>query len=290
MIARLGGQSHGVVTRRGLLGAGLSVDEINHRLGTGALLREHRSVYRVGHRAPSQRACYLAAVLACGDGALLGGRAAAHLLGLIKGRAPVPEVITPTERSVGGVVTHRARASSRRATWRRQGIPCSAVPDVLVDLAAALDADALARACHEATVRFRATPKDVESVLARRPTSPGAATLRRVLRGDVHVTLSVLEARFLVHLREAGMPLPETNRPAGGRYVDCRWPDWRLTVELDSYRYHGSRHAWELDRRREREAYARGDDFRRYTYGDVTEHPRALLTELRDLLQPKHPA
>jgi hypothetical protein len=57
-----------------------------------------------------------------------------------------------------------------------------------------------------------------------------------------------------------------------------------LTVEPGGYRYHRSRHAWELDRRREREAHARGDDFRRYTYGDVFEHPGPMLRELRALL------
>jgi very-short-patch-repair endonuclease len=72
---------------------------------------------------------------------------------------------------------------------------------------------------------------------------------------------------------------------ASGRRVDCRWAEFRLTVELDSYRYHGSRHAWEQDRRREREAHARGDAFRRYTYGDVLEDPRYVLAELPNLLQ-----
>jgi very-short-patch-repair endonuclease len=96
--------------------------------------------------------------------------------------------------------------------------------------------------------------------------------------------LSKLERRFLELLREADLPLPQTNRPAGGRRVDCRWPKQRLTVELDSYRFHQSRHAWEQDRRREREARACGDEFRRYTYGDVLEHPRLMLRELGQLL------
>jgi hypothetical protein len=61
-------------------------------------------------------------------------------------------------------------------------------------------------------------------------------------------------------------------------------------VELDSYRYHGSRHAWESDRRREREAYARGDQFRRYTWADVVEQPRLMLGELRALLSQSTPA
>ena len=75
------------------------------------------------------------------------------------------------------------------------------------------------------------------------------------------MTLSVMEAHFLTLLRESNLALPETNRRAGGRRVDCRWPELRLTVELDSYRFHRSRHSWEQDRRREREARARGDEF-----------------------------
>jgi very-short-patch-repair endonuclease len=153
-----------------------------------------------------------------------------------------------------------------------------------VDLAATLATDDLARACHEAGIRHGTTPAMVEAVLARRPNSPGATKLREILRGEVRITLSKLEARFLARLREARLLLPKTNRPAGGRRVDCRWPAQRLTVELDSYRYHGSRHAWEQDRRREREARARGDEFRRYTYGDVFDHPHLMLSELRVLL------
>jgi very-short-patch-repair endonuclease len=75
-----------------------------------------------------------------------------------------------------------------------------------------------------------------------------------------------------------------TNRPASGRRVDCRWPQLRLTVELDSYGFHNSRHAWEQDHRREREAYARGDQFRRYTWADVFDDPTQMLAELRALL------
>jgi very-short-patch-repair endonuclease len=158
------------------------------------------------------------------------------------------------------------------------------VPRTLLDIAAELSLDALARACHEAGVRYRTTPAAVEAALARRPNAPGAKKLRRVIHGDVHVTLSKLEARFLELLRKEGLPLPVTNRPAGGRRVDCRWPAQRLTVELDGYQFHNSRHSWEQDRRREREARARGDEFRRYSYGDVTEDSTLMLAEVHPLL------
>jgi predicted transcriptional regulator of viral defense system len=282
MLAEMAGRSHGVVTRVQVLRAGITAEEIRQRMQNGSLQREHPGVYRVGHRARSVEARYLAAVWACGEGAVLSGRAAAHLWGLIKGPAPAPAVTAPAKRRVHGVVTHRARHIERTT---HRGIPITTVPRTLVDLASHLSLDALARACHEAGVLHNTTPRQVEAVLAKRPTTKGATKLRAVLRGDMPVTLSELERRFQKRLKEAGLPLPETNRPAHGRRVDCRWPDRRLTVELDSYRYHHSRHAWEQDRRREREARARGDEFRRYTYGDVVESPRLMLAELRVLLR-----
>lgn len=284
MIGQLATCTYGVVTRRELLEAGITPAEIQQRLRNGALLREHRSVFRVGHRAPSLEAAYLAAVRACGDHALLSGRAAAHLYGLIKGVAPQPEVMALGRRRVRGVRTRQARRIDRRDVAGFRGIPITTVPRTVVDIAPQLNLEDLGRACHEAGVKYGTTPRQVEVVLTRRPNSPGAGNLRRVLRGDERVTLSKLERCFVDLLREHGLPLPLTNRPAGGRRVDCRWPDVSLTVELDSYRYHASRHAWEQDRRREREAHARGDQFRRYTYGDVLEEPRLMLAELRELL------
>jgi very-short-patch-repair endonuclease len=282
LIGTLAAGSHGVVTRAELVRAGITLDEIKHRLRTGALLREHRGVYRVGHRAPSVEARYLAAVLACGEGALLSGPAAGHLWGLVKGAAPPPEVTAPTERRLAGVVTHRARRPADATTHR--GISITTVPFTLIALAAQLSAEDLARACHEAGVLYDTTPRQVDEVLARRPNAPGTRRLRAVLNGDTKVTLSKLEQLFLTLLRDHGLSLPQTNRPAGTRRVDCRWPAHRLTVELDGYRYPRSRHAWEQDRRREREAHARGDEFRRYTYGDVLESPDQMLAELEALV------
>ena len=277
-------RTHGVVTRKELLHAGVTPGEIKQRLGTGALIREYRGVFRVGHRAPSLEAEYLAAVRACGEGALLCGRAAAFLYGILRGRPPGPEALSTRRLRLAGVKTVRTRGIDARDCTLYRAIPITTVPRTIVDLAAELTTDDLARACHEAAVRYRVRPEAIEAVLARRPNSPGAAKLRRVLRGDVRVTLSKLESRFLELLGQQQLPLPDTNRPVDGRRIDCRWPEHRLTVELDGYRFHSSRHAWENDRRREREARARGDEFRRYTYGDVFEEPRLMLAELRALL------
>ena len=277
-----------MVTRAQLLAAGITHEEIRQRLARGYLIRLHPGVYRVGHTAPSTEATYLAAVWACGAGAALCGLAAAHLLGLLRGRSvpPPPEVVAPTKRLVRGVRTTRARRSALEGDVSiMRGIPVTTVARTIVDLAALLPLNDLALVCHEAGVKHRTTPAQVKEVLARRPSAKGRRKLGLIFEGDAPALLSRLESRFRRLVKDAGLALPaEVNRPAGGRRVDCRWPEIPLTVELDSYRFHHSRHAWEQDRRREREARARGDEFRRYTWGDVFEEPEATIAELRSLL------
>jgi very-short-patch-repair endonuclease len=284
VLAALGSRSHGVVTRTELERSSLTKAEIKSRLAAGSLIRIHRGVFRVGHQAPSIEAHYMAAVKACGDGSLLAGRAAAHLLGLLKRPPSLPEVLCATERRIPGVITHRVRRTELTDGTRWRGIPVTTVQRTIVELAATLYEDDLARAFHQAVVRHHTGPDQVESVLSRRHNWPGSSNLRRVIWGDIPVTLSRLEKRFLARLRAASLPPPEVNRRVDGRYVDCRWPRHRLTVELDGYRYHQTRHAWEQDRQREREARARGDEIRRYTWRDVTENPEPMLQDLRRLL------
>jgi very-short-patch-repair endonuclease len=283
-LAEFAGRSHGVVTRGELIGAGITPEEIRTRLTNGALIPIHRGVFRVGHAAPSLEARYLAAVKACGPGSLLARRAAAHLLHLLKRPPSLPEVLTTHHRRPSGVAVNRCRSIDRRDRTSWRSVPVTTVPRTLVDLAAVLDPPDLARAFHEAYVKHRVEPSAVERILARRHNWPGAHDLRRVIHGDEPVSLSRLESSFIAAVRQARLPLPETNRLAGGRYVDCRWPAHRITVELDGYRYHDTRHAWERDRQREREARGRGDEFRRYTWFDVCEDPEPMLADLRALL------
>jgi hypothetical protein len=213
-LARIAGAAYGVVTRAQLGRIGITGEEIKQRLRRGTLLRVHRVSIgsAIGRRASSAR--YLAAVRACGDRAVLSGPAAGYFLGVLKGPVPPPEVTASTRRRPKGIKVRESRIERADvSTWR--GIPITTVPRTLVDLAAVLRAEDLARACHEADVRHRSTPAMVEAVLARRPNSPGAAQLRAVLRGDVHITLSRLEDRFLEHVRAMRRALPVTNRPAG---------------------------------------------------------------------------
>ena len=283
-MAWFGTRAHGNVTRRELLGDGLSASAIRRRVAKGALIPEYDGVYRVGHGAPSREASYMAATKAGGEGVFISGRAGAHALGLVKGKVPAPEVVSRRELDIKGLKSTRCRTLIRADTMRWKGIPITSPARTLVDLAADMSAEALARACHEAGVRYGTTPRQVEAVLKRRPNAAGAAKLRAILSGEQKVTLSKLERRFLQRLTQAGLPSPQTNVVAGTRRVDCRWPEHRLTVELNSFTFHSSRLSWEGDYQREREARDRGDDFRRFTWTDVYESPDYMLRELTKLL------
>src|SRR4051795_10362795 len=93
-IGRQAGRAFGLVRRRALIPAGVTKAEIEQRLRSGVLLLEYPGIYRVGHRAPSVEASYLAAVWACGDKALLSGRAPPPPPSLIKGPAAAPRAAT----------------------------------------------------------------------------------------------------------------------------------------------------------------------------------------------------
>jgi hypothetical protein len=131
--------------------------------------------------------------------------------------------------------------------------------------------------------QVRTTPRQVEAVLRCRPQAPRAKKLRAIINGDTPVTLSEIERIAFELVRAARLPLPEASRIASGRRVDLRWPG-RLTVEIGSYRFHNSRHSWERDHERRREARGRGEEFRCYTWTDITELPAATIAEIARVL------
>jgi very-short-patch-repair endonuclease len=244
---------------------------------------EHSGVYRVGHAAPSHHARYMAAVRACGEGAVLSGLSASHLHGLTPAPTIGAEVTAPAERLVPGVLVHRARRVEVEAT-EKDGIPVTTIARTLVDIASRLDDERLSRACHQAFVQEHSLLREAVDVLERRRNVAGSRRLRRLLFGDDPIVLRRLERRFLEVLEADGIERPVTNVRVSSHRVDCHWPHLNLIVELDSYRFHGSRQSWERDHRREREARRDGNELLRYTSEDVFELPEAMLVELRPRL------
>jgi hypothetical protein len=277
--ARIAREQHGRVARRQLIAEGVDAERIKRWLRDGRLRPSHLGVYAVGHDAPSVAAGYMAAVLAGGEGAVLSHRAAAHLLELTRGAPPPPEVTVATtaHRRRPGVVIHRVRALHPLDVSTFDGIPITTVPRALLDLAPRTAPHKLTRMCHEAWVHHGTTPAHIDATIARNPHKPGAAKLKRALGADV--LLSELERGFKALLRQNGLPLPRTNIDVAGDKVDCHWPALNLTVELHSWRYHASRHAFETDLARRRRS-----NHIAYRYGDVFERGGATIADLRPRL------
>jgi hypothetical protein len=280
--ARIARAQHGLVTRAQLLGAGVGARAIGRWLQKGLLHAEHPGVYRLGHRAPSVEAKYMAAVLAGGEGCALSGFAAAHNLGALR-RPPAPEITGPVDLRLRGVITRRLAPLADEDVRTVERIATTSPARTVVDLAARADLDTLTEISHVLGVMHGLEAADVFAAMARRGRVNGAAKLRAIYEGDAAVLLSKLERAFVRLIRDAGLPLPQTNRRHGSFYVDCRWPG--LTVELLGYRFHASRAAWTKDQRRAREAYARGDDFRAYTWDDLNMTPGVVLAELTPVLR-----
>jgi hypothetical protein len=274
--SQIAAKQHGRVTAQQLLAEGIDRDRIKRWIADGRLRPVHRGVYAVGHRAPSQHGDFVAAVLACGVGAALSHDASGHLLRIRPRRGSVRlEVTVPTTagRAVPGVIVHRVRALHVLDTATFEGVDATTVPRTLLDLAPRLTRPELTRACHEGWIRHGTTPAMIIACIERNPRKPGASRLRDALGLDV--TLSVLEDAFLRFLRRQALPLPRTNIDHAGDKVDCRWPQLGLTVELLSFRYHATRHAFESDVARRRRS-----NHLAFTYGDVVERPSATAAEL----------
>jgi Transcriptional regulator, AbiEi antitoxin len=279
-IAWIASRNHGVATRAQLLAAGLTADQITHRVRRGLLIRVYPGVYRVGHTAWSLESSYLAAVRACGDDAVLSGLAAAHFLWLVRGKPPAPEVTVPVKRRAKGVTVRRVELRPNERS-RLRGIPVTSVARTLVDLAAQLDLDDLSLAFDEAWHRYRIGPGHVDRILIGRRGPPGAEKLRLVMGHDAELVLSRLERAFIALLRAHGLPLPLTNIRVGAHRIDCHWPDLNLILELDSFAFHNSRTSWESDRSRERAARATETEHQRLTWYDVVEEPGPTVEWLR---------
>jgi hypothetical protein len=212
-------------------------------------------------------------------GGVLSHRAAAYKLALLRGAPPPPEVTVPTtaHRRHPGIIIHRVRTLHVLDTSALDAIAITTVPRVLLDLAPTMTSAQLTRLCHEAWVRHDCGPDKTEACIARNPHKPGAAKLRRALGSDV--TLSTLEDGFLELLKRHRLPRPRTNIDHHGDKVDCHWPQPDLTIELLSYRYHATRHAFEHDIARRRRS-----NHIAYTHGDIFQRGHQTVADVAALL------
>jgi very-short-patch-repair endonuclease len=288
-IQELAATQHGVISLSQLQLLGLGASGVRRRAAQGKLQRLHQGVYAVGLAKPTREARYMAAVLACGPGAALSHRSAADLLGLRPCNRPAIEVTAPGRagKDRSGIEVHRPTGLEPRDITHVNGIPCATVAHTLLDLAETLDQTATEKAIERAEQLRIFDLTAVVDVLNRAGNRKGAKTLRAALRSylpEPAFTRSELEKHFIALCRQARLPRPQVNTFGDGKEVDFTWPDRRLMVEADSLRHHGTRAAFERDRRRDQELTVNGWRVVRFTWRQVVGEPDRVAATLASLL------
>jgi very-short-patch-repair endonuclease len=287
-LADLAERQHGVISIRQMETLGYSRDAVSYASRSGRLHRLHRGVYAVGHRSLTWHSHCLAAVLACGTSAVASHSSAAWLWGLLRYRPGRLHVTSPRRRHAKAAIgVHYARlADDDRAAC--EGIPVTAIPRTLLDLAATLSAPGLNRAMERAEELGLFDLGAIDALLDRAGGHPGVGRLRLVLaiyRPDSAFTRSHLERRFRRLLEGTGLPMPSMNFWVGEYELDAYWQPERFAVELDVYETHGSRAAFEEDRLRQENLKLMGIEMIRVTGPRLDREPARVIERVGALLE-----
>ena len=287
-IWRLAEIQHGVVARWQLLERRLTPKAIEHRLAEGRLHRIYSGVYAVGRPELSQLGRWMAAVLACGRGAVLSHASAAELSGVktASRKGPIHVTIPPGRKARHpGIRVHR-RHLTPAETATKEGIPLTAIATTLVDQAATATRKALEAQVNEADKLNLASPEQLRADLERMPSRPGIRNLRALLdEATLVLTDSELERLFLPIATRAGLPKPETRKKLCGFRPDFHWPELNLVVETDGLRYHRTPQQQTTDRLRDQKLTAAGKTVLRFTHAQVKYQPDHVEATLVAVVQ-----
>lgn len=287
-LAEMAKRQHGIVSIRQLTGPlGYSRSAVHHAVGAGHLHRLHRGVFAVGHTRISPYGECLAAVLASGPRALLSHLSAAWLWEISGSSAAPFSVTTPVRRKPRPPIRlHEARMLTDRDRTIREGVPVTSLPRTLLDLAATVRFDWLEKMVERSEERELFDLRAVDELLGRTVGHHGHARLRKAisLYRPTSFTRSGLERRFLELVLEAGLPQPRTNYVELGFELDCYWPEHRFAVELDLFETHGTRAAFERDRKRQEDLLLAGIQMTRVTGPRLEREPDEVMRRVGRLL------
>ena len=261
-IGRIAGRQHRVITTAQFAESGLPDSAVSKRVKAAHLFRIHRGVYAVGSLSLSREGRWLAAVLACGEGAVLSHRSAAELWELLRPRGGPVHVTVPGtagRQQRRRIRTHRSLVLDRRECASRRGVPVTTPARTIADLRRTVGGAEVRRAVRQAEVLGLPLGAAVES----------------------DGTRSELERRFLAICRRHGLPTPEVDARLGDLRVDFLWRRERLVVETDGYRYHRGREAFEVDRERDARLNLLGFRPLRFTQRQLVNDAATVVATLK---------
>ena len=291
LVARQASAQQGVIATRQLAACGLDGKAINMRVAHGRLHPRHRGVYAVGHDALTTTGRFTAAIVACGDGAVLSDRAAAAHLSLHPWEERDVDVTVAPHRGAGrkvaGIRSHRRRLDARDV-WVRDGIRVTCPARTILDVAATTPPGALRRLVRQAQADRHVNVRQLLEVLGRHRGHRGAARLRAVIADGPAPTRSLHEDRTLDLITEAGIARPAINPRLrlDGRTIepDLLWRAPRVALECDSRRWHSDPLTRRDDADKQAILEAHGYRVLRLTWHQVVGRPQQTLARIRGAL------
>lgn len=282
-----------MIARAQLVRLGLGPKAIRHRVSKGRLHLLWPGVYAVGRPEVTAHGRWMAAVLTCGDHAVLSHGSAAALWRIRPLSAPRGPLGVAVDVSVPSQVRkrrtsirlHRRRLDPREVTTR-DGIPVTSPARTLIDLATVLQPDRLEAAVNEADKLGVLDPEALRRFVDDQAGCHGVAALRALLDSRTfRLTDSELERRFLGLVGRAGLPPPSTRQRVNGFLVDFYWPELGLVVETDGLRYHRTPGEQAKDRIRDQAHTGTGLVPLRFTHAQVAYEPARVVDLLRSVAE-----
>lgn len=285
-VAQIAAGQKTMVTTEQLAGCGLGKDAVAYRVGSGRFREVFQSVYSVCCGELPPLALEKAALLACRGSSFISHRSAAFVWGMRK-KPPEEVDVSVVGRNCWrrkGIRVHRIKAVDRRELRRHEGLWVSSPARAVLEVAAVGSRDELVDVIDAGLANRWFTPRDLKAVLARHRGRRGAARLAEVIADDTAMAISRSRAEkaLLRLIRDAGLPMPDTNVRFGRFEADFVWHKERVIVELDTATYHSGPGVFERDHEKDLVFRGAGFDVLRPTRRHVVnEQPRvvALLAQ-----------
>jgi very-short-patch-repair endonuclease len=278
-MAEFAGARDGVMSRQELLELGFLSGAIESHLANRQLVPIHWGVYAVGHKALSRRGSLRAALLACGDAAVLSHRTAADLWGISPRSSPLIEITGPTRRRGGHGFRYCQSRLHPEDTTEVEGFPVTSIPRTLLDLAGVVDRPRLERAVDRAVRRRLLDQGALNATIERNRGKKGRKLLTSVIASfdpATSETRSNPERKFLKLVTRYNLPKPLVNVLVEGFLVDFYWSEHNVIVEIDCYATHGSEKAFHSDRERDATLSEAGYRVLRFTDVQLDREPTVV--------------
>lgn len=302
-VADRGGRQWGRIATYQLSAMAVDKRQVSRWADQGFLVPRLPGVYAIAGSPASDLGDLTEALLYAGPGAMLDGLTAGWWVGALRDRPLRITVATPRRcRSpearglfaFGGIDVHERRSSTpiwlprdgrvygrERRTAPR--MPVTPMPQLALDLAAALELNPMRRALANLEYR-RLIDKQTLEATACAQGKRGTVPLRRALEHHepkLARTRSPSEEDLLFVLERNGVPLPdETDTYIDHQEVDAVWYAAKLVVEIDAEGNHGKWSQIERDHRKDMILRKLGYHVLRYTAEQLRDDPDGIAAEI----------